>query len=259
MGVAIIDKTAKFDPADCLGKIVPVMNGLKILHFSGDTLSLNQVISGSSVTVIGAPTQPDENSSQYSVGNYVKSSEVVNAAEGTFFVTTRLNKQSADGQAALIGTWPLGRGVSMINVLAGTTPAVWLTARTTKSDNSAALLSAVMSFGSLNPVTDPSSAPYSFLCGRWYRDSNSLVQLDVRDITHQLIASASGVAGQIITAPQASDFIGLGASPSSSPSSGGNSNIQAFSAYYNRRLSDDEVKLMYTYVQGYMSRRGITI
>ena len=258
MGIAIIDKTASYDPAKCIGKIVPVMSGLKILHFGGDTVSLNQVIDGDPVTRVGSPVRVDSYSSRYSAGNYVRSVDVFNADEGTFLLTPRLNVQ-ASGQAALIGTWPLGRGVSVINVLAGTTAAIWLAARTTKSDNSAALLSAIMVFNSLTKVTDPATAPYAFLVGRWYRDSAGLLQLDLKDLTHSLSAVASGAAGQIVTAPQSTDFIGIGASAGSSASSGGNANVQAFAAYYNRRLTDSEVGLIYEYVRSYMSRRGISI
>ena len=258
MGVSLKSTSAEFSISNILGKRFPVSSGLIFANYAGDTSGKNLKIQGVSLTTVGAPTQIDDYSTNFSALNYISTNTVFNADAGTFILVARINKQ-ASSQACLVGTWPLGRGVSIINVLAGTSQALWMVGKTTKSDGTTANLSAIMDTTNVSTETDPAKAPYALLVGRWWKDSSGLLQLKLENKTNSLTATATGASGQYNTAAQSTDYIGIGSSSASTASSGGNSNVQALSMYYSRALTDAEVASMYSYIQSYYSDRGITV
>lgn len=259
MGVAIVDKTSVFDPANSLGKMVPVMNGLTALHFDGKTKGLNQKINGSAFTVIGSPANENDSVTDYSETAYVKTQESC-TNEGTFIAVVRLFKNDGAINNTILG-WYANNGSRGVSLLIAATSRLMLTCSALASDG----VTKNNIFASLPLSGFTADAVYSggrwgCVAGRWYKNSSGLFTLKVNNLTENTSNELVAAAGSSLVTNTLGNPLIIGSGYVSADNQGAGTKAMGFTALYNRALSDDELQLMYTwYLQGYFARRGITI
>ncbi|HDG7923875.1 TPA: hypothetical protein PCK61_004245 [Klebsiella quasipneumoniae] len=258
MGVAIIDKTALFDPANSLGKIVPVMNGLTAIHFDGKSKGINQKINGSSFTVIGSPVNENNYVTDYTELAHIKT-QLPCTAEGTIIVIARLFKNSSSINSTLLGWYENSgsRGVSLINATGGL---LLLSCSTVASDGvTKTTRNAQLNLSGFTSDTTPGAGRWAAIAGRWYKNSSGIFTLNLNNLTENTSNQVTAPAGSTLVTDTLSNPMLIG-SGYVSTGQGGGSKAMGGSLVYDRSLSDDELQLMYSgYLKGYFSRRGITV
>lgn len=258
MGVAIVDKTALFDPANSLGKIVPVMNGLTAIHFDGKSRGINQKINGSLFSVVGSPVNENDYVTDYTESAYIRT-QLPCTAEGSFIVISRLFKNAGSVNSTLLGWYENSgsRGVSLINVPGGL---LLLSCATVASDGvTKTTRNAQLDLSNFTPDTTPTSGRWAAISGRWYKNSAGLFTLKLNNLTENTSNQITAPAGSSLVTDTLGNPMLIG-SGYVSTGQGGGSKALGGSLIYNRALSDDEMQLMYTgYLKQYFSRRGITI
>lgn len=259
MGVAIIDKTSLFDPANSLGKLVPVMSGLTALHFDGKTSGINQVFNGSSFTVVGTPTNENDYVTDYTATAYVKTQSACTTA-GTFIVVTRLFLNTGSINNTILG-WYLNSGNRGISLLNSPSSLLTLTCQGLATDGvTKTTRNAQLSIAGFTSDTTSSAGKWACIVGRWYTDGSGILTLKLNNLTGNTNASGVGATGETLVTDTLGNPFAIGSGYTTAGQQGSGTKAMGMTALYNRALSDTEVQLMYTgYLQGYFARRGITI
>lgn len=252
-GIKITAKGTSFI-GRAIGFNSPVSDGLLGVYMGGDGDLTNIADGGIASSIVGAPTKLNAYATELDLNNYVDTHIVPSTVESTLFIVTKRYRGAA--YAEPIGSWTnvTSGGVAILGRAILLTPNGGLSGMLNTYNGSASVNSqAEISADSGVPAgsTTPGAGVWRAVVQRVSATSNKTQDLTVGTVAETTFTTGyspdvRGVESHKIGRPK-----------TSSDGSGKSHVMLAF--VFNRALTDLELADLYSYAQGFATRRGITI
>lgn len=267
MGVVLVGKNVNAQ-AFSMGINVPVMDGLLGVWFGGSKGKwYNQILGGVQPSVIGAPANPTEYSSQFSSAAYIdtgiaEQENMTMLIVGKTYAPTssrmqffgNYNQNTTDGGASITAN-----GSGIVFEASGTQQmlsASYSGVAGATSNPNTAILAAESGLATSLPAAGDDS--WRAILGKvdGAGAAGTAGNRYIKNLTKGMLAAQALVSGNVRDRRNKATLrIGT---------QGPNGNATAateimLAMLWNRALTNSEETLMYSYIQGYASRRGITV